>query len=33
MVGNGSFHQGAIGVETLLKRSHVIQGVGANIAG
>lgn len=33
MVGNGSFNQGAIGVETLLKRSHVIQGVGANMAG
>jgi glutamate-5-semialdehyde dehydrogenase len=31
MMGRNSFHQGAIGVETLLKRSHIIQGVGSNL--
>jgi glutamate-5-semialdehyde dehydrogenase len=31
MMGRGSFYQGAIGVETLLKRSHIIQGAGSNI--
>jgi glutamate-5-semialdehyde dehydrogenase len=31
MMGRDSFQQGAIGVETLLKRSHIIQGVGSNI--
>jgi glutamate-5-semialdehyde dehydrogenase len=31
MAGRGSFHQGAIGIEALLRRSHIIQGVGANI--
>lgn len=33
MVGRSSFNQGAIGIETLLKRSHIIQGVGASVAG
>jgi glutamate-5-semialdehyde dehydrogenase len=31
MMGRDSFQQGAIGVETLLKRSYIIQGVGSNI--
>jgi glutamate-5-semialdehyde dehydrogenase len=33
MMGRDSFYQGAISVETLLKRSHIIQGVGSNISG
>jgi glutamate-5-semialdehyde dehydrogenase len=33
MMGRGSFYQGAIGVETLVKRSHIIHGMGSNLSG
>jgi hypothetical protein len=33
MVGRSSFHQGAIGIETLLKRIHIIEGVETSTPG
>jgi glutamate-5-semialdehyde dehydrogenase len=33
MVGRGALYQGAISIETLLKRSHIVQGVGSNLSG